>query len=68
MGDITVKEAATRLGVTTRRVIAMIEAGQLPAVKFGPVYSIKEEDLQLVAERKTGRPSKKKPDDESSGS
>jgi len=58
---ITTEEAAGRLGVTATRVRAMIAAGRLPAHKFGPVYMILESDLQLVKNRKTGRPPKAKP-------
>jgi hypothetical protein len=32
----------------------------LPAVKLGRDYMIQEKDLKLVAERKNGRPPKKK--------
>jgi excisionase family DNA binding protein len=58
--NITVEEAAVRLGVTGGRVRAMIAAGRLPATKFGPVYQIREVDLAIVADRKPGRPPQKK--------
>src|ERR1051326_1825032 len=38
--QLTVSEAAARLGVTTRRVIALIEAGRLPATRFGRAYGL----------------------------
>ena len=60
---LTVTEAASRLGVSRRRVIAMIEAGQLPAEKFANVYAINESDLALVADRKPGRPKKQSADE-----
>jgi excisionase family DNA binding protein len=60
---LTTKQAATRLGVTTRRVVAMIQADQLPAEKFGRDYIIKEKDLKLVEGRKVGRPRKEKKSD-----
>jgi len=60
---ITVEEAARRLGVTPRRVYALITAGRLPARKFGTNYQIREGNLKRVEYRPTGRPpgkSKKK--------
>jgi excisionase family DNA binding protein len=58
MDFLTTKQAAERLGITPRRVQALIEAGRLPAQKFGRDYMIQEKDLKLVAERKVGRPKK----------
>ena len=58
MNLLTTKEAAERLGITPRRVVAMIQAEQLPAEKFGRDYMIKEKDLKLVEVRKVGRPRK----------
>jgi excisionase family DNA binding protein len=55
---ITTTEAAKRLGVTVRRVQALITAGRLSAEKFGRDYMIREEDLEAVRERKPGRPKK----------
>lgn len=57
---LTTDQAAERLGVTRSRVHALIQAGRLPAEKFGPVYMIKESDLKLVENRKVGRPPTKK--------
>ena len=59
MNLLTTKEVAERLGVTPRRVVAMIQAGRLPADKFGRDYMIKEKDLKQVEDRKVGRPPKK---------
>lgn len=56
---LTTKETAEKLGVSVRRVQAMITDGSLPATKFGRDYVIKESDLKLVKDRKPGRPSKK---------
>lgn len=56
-------QAAEKLGVTQRRVIALIEKGKLPAEKFANVYMIDEKDLELVKDRKTGRPPKVKGND-----
>ena len=57
---LTTKQAAERLGITPRRVQALIEAGRLPSTKFGRDYMIKEADLKLVEDRKVGRPKKEK--------
>jgi len=58
MDFITTKEAAERLGITRRRVVALVTSGRLPATKFGRDYMIKEKDLKLVENRKVGRPRK----------
>jgi len=58
MNLLTTKEVAEKLGVSVRRVHALIQAERLPAQKFGRDYLIKENDLKLVAERKPGRPRK----------
>lgn len=55
---LTTKQAAGKLGITSRRVQALIEAGRLPAEKFGRDYMIREADLKLVENRKVGRPKK----------
>ena len=57
---LTTKEAANLLGVTDRRVRAMIGAGQLPAHQLGRDYAIEEKTLEAIAkvERKPGRPPK----------
>ena len=53
--------AARRLGVSERRVRALIIAGSLPATKIGHDWAIAENDLARVAavHRKPGRPAKK---------
>lgn len=53
---LTTQEAADKLGVSVRRVVAMINAGQLPSQRFGRSHVIKEEDLKLVEKRQVGRP------------
>jgi excisionase family DNA binding protein len=58
MSLLTTKQVAERLGVTTKRIQAMIRDGRLPAEKFGRDYVIKESDLKLVEDRKPGRPPK----------
>jgi excisionase family DNA binding protein len=59
MKDIlTTTQAAERLGISARRVAALITAGKLPANQFGGSWMIRSEDLALVADRKPGRPRK----------
>ncbi len=57
---LTTKQAAAVLGVTDRRVRAMIGAGRLPAHQLGRDYAIEKRVLDIVAkiERKPGRPAK----------
>ena len=56
MSDLTTKQASEILGVSRRRVIALIEQGKLKARKFSNVYVIAPKDLDAVRERKNGRP------------
>ncbi len=55
---LTVKEAAAILGVSPRRVHALIEDGRIPVERFGNVFAIKKSDLALVSDRPVGRPKK----------
>lgn len=55
---LTTPEVAERLGISTRRVLALIHAGRLPSQQFGRDHLVKESDLKLVEDRKTGRPRK----------
>jgi excisionase family DNA binding protein len=57
---LTTPQVAERLGVSIRRVQALIKAGRLPSKQFGRDHVILETDLALVAERKVGRPKKAK--------
>ena len=56
MDFLTTKKVADRLGVTIRRVQALVTAGRLPAQRIGRDYLIREKDLRLVENRKVGRP------------
>ena len=58
MEFLTTKQVAEKLGITPRRVQALIEVGKLPAQKIGRDYLINERDLKLVEVRKVGRPKK----------
>lgn len=53
---LSTTEVAARLGVTVPRIQAFIWEGRLPAIKVGRAYAIDEDNLNLVAERPTGRP------------
>ena len=57
---LSVKQAAAALGVNRQRVQQLIESKRLPAEKVGAYYVIREVDLDLVRERKVGRPPKNK--------
>jgi len=59
--ELTTKQAAEILGVTTRRVLTLIHSGRLAAEKHGRDWAIRPEDLELVKERKPGRPFKPLP-------
>ncbi len=56
MDELTAQQVAERLGVTVRRVQAMVKDGRLPASRFGRALVIRESDLSLVADRTPGRP------------
>ena len=57
---LTTQEAADVLGVTRRRVLAMIRAGQIPAARFGASWAIRPADVERVRDRKPGRPATKR--------
>ena len=60
MKILSVKQAAEVLGVSDRRVIALIAAKRLPAQRLGREWIIRSKDLELVKDRKPGRPPKTK--------
>ena len=62
--ELTTKQAAKILGISTRRVLQLIYDGRLPAEKHGRYWAIKAEDLELVKDRKPGRPAKEKSPEE----
>ena len=53
---LTTTEAANRLGVSARRVRAMIAAGRLAATQAGRDWLIQPAALAAVRVRKSGRP------------
>ena len=59
MKELTTKEVAEKLNISLRQVQTLIQQNKLPATKKGRDWFIKEQDLDLVKERKkTGRPPK----------
>jgi excisionase family DNA binding protein len=62
MARVGTKQAAEVLGVSVRRVQAMIKQGLLPAKKLGRDWFINQTDLERVraTHRKPGRPRKAK--------
>ncbi len=60
MKILNTSEAAERLGISTRRVIALIDEGKLTAKKVGRDYIIEEDALTAVTVYgKAGRPPQK---------
>ena len=57
-GFLTTKEVAEKLGVSVGRIQQLIAEGRLPATKIGQTNLVKETDLKIIENRKTGRPSK----------
>lgn len=53
---LTTKQVAKKLGVSVGRVQQLVAEKRLPAVKMGRDNFIKESDLELVKDRKNGRP------------
>ena len=58
---LTTSEAAKKLGVSPGRVRQLVVDGRLPVVRIGRDNLIRLADLELVKDRKTGRPSNQKP-------
>lgn len=58
---ISLTEAAEKLGLTRKRVFDFIKDERLPAQKIGTTYVIRESDLDLIKDRKPGRPPKDNP-------
>lgn len=59
MNLISTAQAAEKLGVSIRRVVALIHAGRLPTTKVGRIHLIQPKHLEQVADRKPGRPAAK---------
>ncbi len=57
---LTTREAADELLISDARIRQLIYTNRLPARKFGTVHIIKREDLELIKDRKNGRPAKTK--------
>jgi excisionase family DNA binding protein len=61
MGYLTTTTVAVILGVTTRRVRALIKSGRLTATRAGRDWLIEPKSLDAVKVRTNGRPPKKLP-------
>ena len=60
MNILNTQQAAARLGISRRRVVALLKAGRIPgAQKLGRDWIISEKALKAVAVRPTGRPPRK---------
>jgi excisionase family DNA binding protein len=57
---LTVKQAASELGISVPRVHQLIQEERLPAEKLGRDWIIESSDLEKVKDRPTGRPAKEK--------
>ncbi len=55
---LTIREVAAKLGVSERRVRALIQAGRLKAQRAGWTWLIRPKDLAAVRTRRPGRPPK----------
>lgn len=55
---LNTRQAAQALGISPRRVLALIQSGRLPAIKVGRDWVINKSDLKLVSIRRPGRPKK----------
>ena len=53
---VTVEQAAVALSISPGRVRVLIRTGRLPAGKFAGRWVVQRSDLQLVQERRPGRP------------
>lgn len=52
---LTIKQAAKKLNLSPIRVYQLIRQGHIKAEKYGPVFLIKEEDLEAASwNRKPG--------------
>jgi excisionase family DNA binding protein len=59
---LTTYQVAQELGISVRRVQALIRAGKLKARKAGRDWLIIYDDLAAVRERRSGRPKKENTD------
>jgi excisionase family DNA binding protein len=55
---LTTREAAEILKISDARIRQLIYSGRLPSQKIGQMNLIKKADLELIKDRKTGRPKK----------
>jgi excisionase family DNA binding protein len=48
---LSTREAARRLGITTRTLYRLIDSGQVPAYKFGRVIRLQESEVDAFIEQ-----------------
>lgn len=48
---LSTKEAARKLGITTRTLYKMIDSGQVPAYKFGRVIRLQDAEVDAFIQR-----------------
>lgn len=53
---LTTAEVAQRLGISVRRVQALVKAERLPARRFGRDWLIEEAHIDTISHRKIGYP------------
>jgi excisionase family DNA binding protein len=53
---LTTAQAAERLGVNRQWIWRLVQAGRLPAIRYGRDWLIAEADLAQLPPRKVGRP------------
>ena len=60
--QLTVSQAAARLGLHRNRILQLIHAGQLPAARFGPWWILQAADVAAFAklDRPAGNPNFRK--------
>lgn len=55
-GYLTTAQVAAKLGISTRRVVALIKAGRLEAEMFSGSWAIRHDAVSAVRDRMPGRP------------
>jgi excisionase family DNA binding protein len=53
---LTTEQAANKLKISRRRVLALIKSGKLKATQFGRAWVVDPKDLAAVRVRRPGRP------------
>ena len=56
--ELSIAEAAKRMNISRQRLTVLVKEGRVPARKFGKQYFVQAAELNLLVERKIGRPKK----------